>query len=131
MPRQFIEKWVLNERTGSVHREVDQVRSAYPQLAESGFYHWTDSQVYTMLLSVPSTKWFRLNRIIVHNEHLINKLVFYDGPGVSVTAFMMDLVPSDTAFVDGLDVPFQSHVCASNLDSEVFCRVQGVLVTSE
>jgi hypothetical protein len=129
--RTFVEKWVFNERTGSVNREVDEVRSAYPPLANSGFYHWDTSQVYTMLLSVPSTKIFRLKRMIVYNGQVLNELVFYDGPGTSVTAFIMDLVPSQTEFINGLDVPFQSHVCASNLDSQVFCRVQGILVTSE
>ncbi|MBW2675395.1 MAG: hypothetical protein JRD89_18635, partial [Deltaproteobacteria bacterium] len=95
--RTFVEKWVLNERTGSVNREIDLIRSGYPPTPASGYYHWTDSQVYTMLLSVPyvsgasivSARIFRLQRMIVHNDQVPNKLVFYDGPGTSVTVFMM------------------------------------------
>lgn len=131
MARQFVEKWILNERTGSVNREIDQVRSGYPALCESGFYHWSNSQVYTHLLSVPSGKIFRLQRMIVHNDAVPNKVVFYDGPGVSVEAFEMDMAQSQTEFINDLDVPFQSHVCASNLDSYLFVRVQGVLIASE
>lgn len=130
MPRQFVEKWVLNGRDDSVNKEVDTIRSGFPSLAESGYYHWADSQVYTHLLSVPSGKRFRLQRMIVHNDKVPNKVVFYDGPGVSVTAFIIDMAQSQTEFISDIDVPFQSHMCASNLDSYIFVRVQGILITS-
>lgn len=139
--RQFIEKWVLNERTGSVNREVDEIRSGYPALPASGYYHWGASQVYTCLLSVPSGMIFRWQKMIAYNKNPGPNLVhFYDGPSASIAATLFPFVMagSQNEFVNLMDVPVQGGSAASagglygsNLDSNLFVRVQGILIASE
>ena len=149
MARQFVEKWVLNTRDGSVNREIDEVRSGYPPLPISGYYHWGASQVYTCLLSVPSGMIFRWRGMVAYNKNDAPNIAhFYNGPSASVAATLFPFVMagSGNVFVDNMDVPVPAYVDSaaanltatltgglygSNLDSNLFVRVQGILIASE
>lgn len=137
MTREFIEKWVLNDRTGSVNREIDEIRSIYPATPASGSYYWGASQVFTCLLSVPSGKTFILRQLYVYSKTDPNEVVFYNGPSVIATVLPLAVAQSQGNFINGLNLPFvgsagvSGGVYASNLDSNLFIRVQGILITSE
>lgn len=145
MGRQFVEKWVLNGRDGSVDREIDTIRSGYPPASISGLdffsgvLYATASAEFTTLLSVPSTKVFRLNRIIVDNDYgVVNQVKLYNEPAKSTLSFValaMKVGGSVTEFVDDLDVPFRGgasggvYMCTPQ--PSVWVRVQGILIASD
>lgn len=151
MPRQFVEKWVLNERTGSANREVDEIRSGYPLPASllsgldvpfSGVQYLTAASFFE-ILSVPSTKFFRLNRMIVDNDNAVpNQLNLYNFPSgstLSYAALRMKIAASQTEFIDDLDVPFRGgesggvYACclSASTSAGIWVRVQGILITSD
>ena len=127
----FVQKWVLNSRTGQTELEIDKVRSWYP-FAHSGFLNLSDTE-YTNALAVPSAHRFLLKQIwAFNNTGVVNQLIFYDGSGVSVTMGGIHLLASDTELFDLKDgqVVFHSNVCVSNLASNVLLRVGGLLIKS-
>lgn len=142
--RQFVEKWVLNERTGDVDREVDVIRSAYPPASISGLQFFSGALYFTAaeftwLLSVPSTRVFRLNRMIVDNDNAApNVLNLYNYPSASTLSFAalhMKVAGSGTEFINDLDVPFRGGpsggIMASVGLASLWVRVQGILIASD
>lgn len=145
MPRQFVEKWVLNTRDDSVDREVDTIRSGYPPVSISGLQFFsgalyaTAATEFTWLLSIASTKVFRLNRMIVDNDNAAPNIVnLYNYPSASTLSFAalrMKIAASGTEFIDDLDVPFRGGasggIMASIALASLWVRVQGILITSD
>lgn len=144
MPRQFVEKWVLNTRDDSVDREVDTIRSGYPPASISGLNFFSGvlyftAAEFTWLLSIATTKVFRLNRMIVDNDNAApNVLNLYNCPslsGLSLAALRMKIGASETEFIDNLDVPFRGGASGGIMGSvalaSLWVRVQGVLITSD
>lgn len=145
MPRQFVEKWVLNTRDDSVDREIDTIRSGYPPASISGLeffsgaLYFAAGSAFTWLLSIATTKVFRLNRMIVDNDNAApNVLNLYNCPslsGLSFAALRMKIAASGTEFIDNLDVPFRGGasggIMASVALESLWVRVQGILITSD
>lgn len=150
MGRQFVEKWVLNERDGSVNRELDVVRSGFPPASVSaadffsGVQYLTNAASYVEVLSIATTKVFRLNRLIVDNDNPApNRLILYNYPSESALmtfmALRMKIAGSETNFIDDLDVPFLGgnsggmFACCATASATggVWVRVQGILITSD
>jgi hypothetical protein len=144
MPRQFVEKWVLNGRDDSVGREIDTIRSGYPPASISGLQFFSGvlyftAAEFTWLLSIPSTKVFRLNRMIVDNDNAApNTLKLYNYPSASTLSFLalaMKIAGSQTEFIDNLDVPFRGGASGGIMGSvalaSLWVRLQGILVTSD
>lgn len=144
MGRQFVEKWVLDGRTDSAERELDEVRSGYPIASFasqwfSGVLYATASAEFTTLLSLPSTRVFRLRRMIVDNDYAApNRVRLYNYPSASTTSFVavaMKIAGSQTEFVDNLDVPFIGgpsgcvYICTPQ--PSVWVRIQGILIASQ
>ncbi len=143
--KMFIEKWALNGRDDSVDRELDEVRSGYPPASISGLQFFsgvlyqTASSEFTTLLSIPSTRVFRLRRVIVDNDYAApNHIKLYNYPSASTLshlALAMKVAGSQTEFVDDLDVPFRGgpsggiYMCTPQPSAWV--RVQGVLIASD
>ena len=144
MARMLVDKWVLNERDGSRNMELDTVRSGYPPASVSGLQFFSGALYFTAaeftwLLSVPSAKVFRLNRMIVDNDNAApNILNLYNYPSASTLSFAalrMKVAGSQTEFVNGLDVPFVGGLSGGIMGSvalaSLWVRVQGILITSD
>lgn len=145
MNRIFVDKWLMNERDGSRNLEIDTVRSGYPPASNSGLAFFsgalyaTASAEFTTLLSVPSTKIFRLRRMIVDNDYgVANQVKLYNYPSASTLSFVavaMKIAGSETEFIDDLDVPFRGggsggvYVCTPQ--PSLWIRVQGILIASD
>lgn len=146
MARQFVEKWVLNTRDGSVDREIDTIRSGYPPASVSaahyfsGVHYLTNAASFFEILSIPSTKVFRLNRMIVDNDNAApNQLILYnyglESDLMTFAALRMKIAGSQTEFIDDLDVPFlggaSGGMYACCAVTGVWVRMQGILITSD
>jgi len=150
MPRQFIEKWVLNGRDDSVDKEYDTIRSGYPPASVSGAHfisgvmYFTDAASFHSVLSISAGKVFRLKRMIVDNDNAAdNQLILYnygaDSALVTYCALRMKIAGSTTEFIDDLDVPFWGGASGGiygciliGTDSTgVFLRLQGLLIASD
>jgi len=135
----------MNERDGSRNLEIDTIRSGYPLASISGLdffsgvLYATVSAEFTTLLSVPSTKVFRLRRMIVDNDYAAANMVkLYNYPSASTLSFIalpMKIAGSQTEFIDDLDVPFRGggsggvYMCTPQ--PSVWVRVQGILIASD
>lgn len=129
----FIE-WVKNFREGSIQPKVDEVRSVFPFLSNSGYANVTSNGLFTSVLLIASTKRFILNGYILNNSQEANYVVLYDGQSGSaglVTLPPIQIAQSKTDVVTGLKIPFQSGVYISTGTSGATIRVWGLLIASE
>lgn len=145
MGRQFVEKWLLNERDETMNRELDIFRGGYPPPSmashhfSGAFYFTASAESMYAIVSVPTQKVFRLKRMVVDNDYASpNILNFYNYPSVSeisCAALRMKIAGSQTEFIDDLDVPFRGGVSggvyASCLQGSLWVRVQGILIVSD
>lgn len=145
MPRQFVEKWVYNERTGSADREIDEIRSYYPPPSISGLdffsgvLYQTVSAEFTVLLSVPTNKVFMLRQVTVDNDYAdANVARLYNYPDESTLTFLalpIKVHGSGTEFVNGLNIPFwggaSGGIYHCSPQPSVWVRVQGILIASD
>lgn len=145
MPRQFVEKWVLNGRDDSVNRELDDIRSGYPPPSLSGnqfisgVLYQTASAEFTTLLSIPSARVFRLRNMVVDNDYLAPVNVkFYNYPSASTMShlgYAMKVAGSGTDHIDGLDFPFRGgpsggiYMCTDQ--PSLWVRIYGILIASD
>ena len=126
-------RWLRSGRTDRVAPELDPIRSQYPDNIASGYWKYGASTDKTSVLLVPSSYRFNMQQVWLDtSEGEKNKVVFYDGPGVSVTVGPIQVNGSNTAFVDNLKgLFFASAVHTSVLSSGITIRVAGLLLRSE
>lgn len=143
--RMFVEKWVLNERTGSVDREIDEVRSYFPPPSISGLdffsgvLYATASAEFTTLLSVPSTRIFILRGLCIDNDYAspnaVNLYNYDAASTLSFAAYRVKVHASGTEIVNNLNVPFRGGgsggVFMCTPQPSVWVRVTGILIASD
>lgn len=128
----FILNFKVAGPSGELNPELDEDRSNFPQDMTSGVANMSTASVY-QVLSAFSSYWFKLETVIIDNQIGVNnKVVFYNGPSASATAFAIQIKPSDTVIL-GKDqlrgLWFTSGVFVSNLQSGTV-RVGGKLIAS-
>lgn len=129
---QLVGELVHDDHTGHVDWKVDTVRGQYPKNPASGWKNFTTNGQKDSLLLGLSAHWFKWDYLWINNDLGIkNAVVFYDGPGVTVTIGKITVDPSNTAIVDIKGLYVQSGLHASNVDSGLQLRVGGYLVKSQ
>jgi len=130
----FVLEMLKNGFNGALNPKVDEVRSQYPALLASGYWAWgAGSTVKSSILGVTSTgQRFYLGNIMINNDDDVpNRVLFFDGPGVSVPVIPIQVPKSATVFIDNIKgCVFQSGVHASLLTSLTQIRVGGLIASS-
>lgn len=133
----FISKWVEDKARSRVVREMDTIESEWPAHTATGVasgFRTPTSLECSILLSVPSSRWFKPRQLWVDNENIImNRIYLYVlGSGASCSASLggMWIQARETAFVafDGITVGGDIYV--SCLIASCHVRISGVLLGS-
>lgn len=134
----FLEKWVEDSARGRVTREISPIQSEWPahtgSALASGFCI-PNSGSCSLLMSVPSSRWFKPRTLWAHNRaNAITELLFYAaGSAADASATIQGLWvgPRETAFIalDGITVG--QDVWAMNVSgASVLIRMGGILLAS-
>ena len=133
---EFIQKWVEDKARDRVIQEVGVIESEWPahtgSAIASGFRTPT-SESCSILLSIPSSKWFKPRMLWVDNENtIINRIYLYVGSqGASASIGGLWIGPRETQFIalDGITCG-GDDVYVSCLVASVHVRIAGILVES-
>lgn len=135
---QFVEKWVEDTARQRLVREESAIQSEYPahtgSAMASGFCI-PNSGSCSILLSIPSSRWFKPRTLWIHNrENAGTELQFFtagSAADASATIGGIWLGPRETQFValDGLTVG--QDLWAMNVSgASALIRVAGMLLNS-
>lgn len=134
----FLENWVMDTARSRLVREESLVQSEYPahsgSAVASGFLAPTSASA-SILLSIPSSRWFKPRTLIINNNNTAQNQVYLYGGGsaasCSATICGIWISPRATDFValDGITVG-GCDLYASALLGSIELRVAGVLLKS-
>lgn len=137
---QFIQKWVEDKARGQITQEVGVIESEWPahtgSATASGYYFYSGavSESAVLLLSVPSSRWFKPRMLWINNMHnLANELTFYEmGSAASCSATIQGLrmLPQTTEFIAMDGITIGGDMWMSGLLDSIAVRVTGILVNS-
>jgi len=144
MPR-YSENWLEDTSRQRLVRETDVIQSEWPAHTSatiaaaantSGFVS-PASMSGSIVLAVPSSKWFKWRTLIIDNETTVmNQIHFVAGIGASTAAiatqsiFAMHLTANETQFIalDNITIGRDLYAIASVAGAHI--RVGGLLVQS-
>ena len=138
---QFVEKWVEDTARQRLVREESLIQSEYPALQASiagsagyGYRYINDAGSASLLISVPSSRWFKPRTLWLHNlTNLNNRVQFYVlGSGGSCSASLPGvwIGPNTTEFIALDAITIDGDLYASNLVSNIQMKIGGILLTS-
>lgn len=137
---EFIQKWVEDKARGRIVQETGVVESEWPahtgSATASGYYFYSGavSESAVLLLSVPSSRWFKPRMLWVKNNNtVINELAFYEaGSAASCSATIQGLWigPRETEFIALDGITIGGDMWMSGFVASCAVRVAGVLVNS-
>jgi len=117
----------------AIYEDVDPLRSEFPVTPASGYWSWgAGSTIITSLLLVPTTKRFYLRNIMINNDDDVpNRVIFFDGPGVSVPIIPVQIAKSTTENMRDLKgIVVNSGIYASCVTSLTQVRVGGLIASA-
>jgi len=136
---QFLENWVEDKARQRVLREMSVIESEWPahtgSACASGYLQSVTTESCPLLLSVPSSRWFKPRMLwVCNNETQYNKILLYTGGSntgaVSATIGEFWLGPREAQFlaIDCITVGGDIHVSA--LTNSISLRIAGILLNS-
>ena len=122
-------------RHGYLHEqniELDEIRSEFPFLGSSdtGMLSFAAGApvINSFDLAVPSGHIFHLKTLIVDAPQEAQRFHLFDGPGVSVPLFVVQVGQSQTEIITGLQgILVNSVLCASTTSSLGILRAGGLI----
>ena len=137
----FLEKWVEDTARHRIIREIGVIESEYPAFQASlagsaarGYLNIGDAGSASILLSVPSSRWFKPRMLWLHNlTNVQNRVQLYIlGSGASCSASLPGawVNPNDTAFIALDAITVDGDIYASNLVSNIQIKIGGILLNS-
>ncbi len=132
-----MDKWVMDLARGRKVREESQIQSEWPAHSTSGVasgYRTPASASCSLLMSVPSSRWFKPRMLVVDNENTninrINLYLYGSAADASASIFGMWIGDRATEFValDGLTVG--GDIWVSCLLASCHVRIAGILLGS-
>jgi hypothetical protein len=133
----FTEKMVEDTARQRLVREIEPTYSEWP----AGSSHWASGYIATpatdgafILLSVPSSRWFKPRHLWIWNDTgVINAAVFYflgSAASCSLTIGKIWMQPRSTEFIAWDCETWPRDVFVSNLVTQMGMRVAGILLNS-
>lgn len=137
----FLEKWVEDTARHRIIREIGIIESEYPTYqasiagsAAKGYLNISDAGSASILLSVPSSRWFKPRMLWIHNITIAqNRVQFYiGGSGGSCSASLPGvwIDERDTVFIALDNITIDGDLYASNLVSNIQMKIGGILLNS-
>ena len=137
MSGRFVSEWLEDKARGRMVREMDVVESEWPAHTATGVasgYCTPTDHSCSILLSVPSSRWFKPRMLWVDNENTAkNRIMLYvGGNGTSCSASIgglwMDPVTTEFVAFDGITVG--GDIWVSCLIPSCHVRITGILMDS-
>jgi hypothetical protein len=137
-----LENWVEDTARQRLVREINVIQSEWPAhtsacvalAAQTSGYATPNSGSASLILSVPSSKWFKLRYLIVDNETAVtNGIQFYAGGSAGVATqslFQMHVGPYETPFIAMDCITVGRDIWANADVGNAHIRVGGILVAS-
>ena len=134
---QFIEKWVEDTARHRIIREIGTLESEWPAHGGSGVesgFCTPDSESCSILLSIPSSRWFKPRFLWVDNRSNVkSRITLYvtaSAADASATIGGIWIGARETAFIalDGITVGTDIWVTAD--DEPISVRIAGILLNS-
>lgn len=132
-----LESWVMDTARGRKVREESAIQSEWPAHSTSGVasgYRTPASASCSILMSVPSSRWFKPRMLIVDNENIaqnrINLYLYGSATDASASIFGLWVEQRVTEFIalDGLTVG--GDIWVSCLLASCHVRIAGILLAS-
>lgn len=134
----FLENWVYDTARNRVVRGESLIQSEYPahsgSAMASGFLAPAVGSA-SILLSIPSSRWFKPRTLILNNNNNVQNQVYLYGGGSAASCLAtiagIWVGPRETGFIalDGITVG-GCDLYASTLQASMEIRVAGVLLRS-
>jgi len=135
----FLENWVEDKARNRIVREIGPLQSEWPahtgSAVASGYLASLELGSCACLLSVPSSRWFKLRTLwITNNNAVMNKILLYTGGSnvgdVSGSLGEIWVGPRTTEFIAIDGITFGGDLHASCLVESIGIRVAGILLSS-
>lgn len=137
-----VENWVYDTARQRLVRETDVIQSEWPAhtsatiaaAANTSGYATPNSGSASLILSIPSSKWFKWRMLIVDNETTVtNQIEFYAGGSAGVATqsiFQMHIGGNETEFIAMDCITIGRDLWANADTGNAHIRVGGILVES-
>jgi hypothetical protein len=137
-----LENWVEDSARQRLVRSIDPIQSEWPAhtsatvaaAANTSGYATPNSGSASLILAIPSSKWFKWRTLIVDNETgVTNTLAFYAGGSAAAATqsiFQMHLNGNETQFIALDCITVGRDIWANAAVGNAHIRVGGLLVQS-
>lgn len=140
-----LEQWMEDSSRQRLVREIEPIQSEWPAhtsavvavAANTSGYATPTSGSLVLLLSVPSSRWFKWRTMVIDNETLVTNFIdFYTGAavanpaGATQSVFAMHIGPRETEFIAMDNITCGQDLYANASTGNCHIRVGGLLIQS-